>query len=260
MGNITNPHSYSARERLLFLERLAYWRGWVRRSDLVDRFGVSVPQASADIAAYNEANPRALRYDSSAKRYEGVASMRCVIGAPDLGDGLALLHGFTDTVTIAHIDLPNRSAPSPIQRDVLRAASARAPIQVYYYSVHSDRESWRTIVPRSFAHDGYRWHIRAWCTEDDSYKDFVLGRIARAKPAATSVIPPADEEWETFVTLRLRPHRSLGAAQKKAIEHDFGMKDGLCVLKVRKAMLGYTLAYLGLSAEERPKLLELVSE
>jgi hypothetical protein len=108
MGNITNPQSYSARERLSFLERLAYWRGWVRRSDLVERFGVSVPQASADIAAYNKSNPRALRYDSSAKRYEGAPNMQCVLGAPDLGDGLTLFHGFTDRVTVAHIDLPTR--------------------------------------------------------------------------------------------------------------------------------------------------------
>jgi len=260
MGNITNPHSYSARERLLFLERLAYWRGWVRRFDLVDRFGVSVPQASADIAAYGKANPHALHYDSSVKRYLGASDMRCVLGAPDLGDGLALLQGSTATVSIAHIDLPTRSAPATIKRDVLRAASARIPISIYYYSVHSNRENWRDIVPRAFAHDGYRWHVRAWCAEDNGYKDFVLGRIARTKPSTASIIPPADDEWETFATIRLRPHRSLGAAQRKAIKHDFGMKAGTCTLKVRKAMLGYTLAYLGISAEERPKLLELVSE
>ena len=72
-------------------------------------------QASADIAAYKKSNPRALRYDSSAKQYVGAADMRCVLGAPELGDGLALLHGFTDTVTIAHIDLPIRSALAPLR-------------------------------------------------------------------------------------------------------------------------------------------------
>lgn len=260
MGNITNPDSYSARERLLFLERLAYWRGWVRRSDLVERFGVSVPQASADIAAYNRANPDALRYDSSAKRYEGAAAMRCVLGTPELADGLALLHGFTATVTTAHIDLPSRSAPPAILREVLRAAATRIPINIYYYSVHSNRESWRAVAPRAFAHDGYRWHVRAWCMVDNSYKDFVLGRIARTKATNVAVAPPADDEWETFVTLRLRPHHSLGLAQRKAVEHDYGMKSGLCALKVRKAMLGYTLAYLGVSAVERPKLLEIAGE
>ena len=125
--------------------------------------------------------------------------------------------------------------------------------------MHSNRENWRTIVPRAFAHDGYRWHVRAWCTEDNAYKDFVLGRIARTKPADVTIVPPADDEWDNYVTIRLRPHRSLGAAQRKAIEHDFGMKAGACAVKVRKAMLGYTLAYLGVSTEERPRLLELES-
>jgi hypothetical protein len=77
--------------------------------------------------------------------------------------------------------------------------------------------------------------------------------------ADVTVVPPLDDEWDTFVTIRLRPHRSLGAVQRKAVEHDFGMKAGACAVKVRKAMLGYTLAYLGVSIDERPRLLELES-
>ena len=257
MGNVTNLENYSAKERLHYLERVAYWRGWVRRSDVAERFGVSVPQASADFAAYLKANPKGLTYNPSAKRYEGAADMRCVLGAPDLADGLSVLSRISDAVSQAHIDLPNRTADPSILRDTVRATARSAPIKIYYFSVHSDRESWRTIVPRAFAHDGYRWHIRAWCVEDGTYKDFVVGRITRTKASIAKILAPPDPEWDTWVRVRVRPHRNLGIAQRKAIEHDFAMKRGLCSLKVRKAMLGYTLAYLGVSVEERPRLLEL---
>lgn len=257
MGNITNLHSYSAKERLLYLERVAYWRGWVRRSDVAERFGVSIPQASADLAAYLKANPEGLSYNASTKRYEGAANMRCRLGTPDLADGLAVLSGIADSVNRAHIDLPSRTADPAVLRDTVRATARSVPIGIYYFSVHSDRESWRTIVPRAFAHDGYRWHIRAWCMEDSSFKDFVVGRITRTRPSDETIVPPSDREWETWVTVRFRPHRALGEAQRKAIEHDFAMKRGVCSLKVRKAMLGYTLAYLGVSLEDRPRLLEL---
>src|SRR5882757_9869135 len=109
MGNVTNLENYSAKERLHYLERVAYWRGWVRRSDVAERFGVSVPQASADFAAYLKINPDGLAYNSSAKRYEGADEMRCILGTPDLADGLAVLNGIADSVSQAHIDLPNRS-------------------------------------------------------------------------------------------------------------------------------------------------------
>jgi hypothetical protein len=43
--------------------------GQVRRGDLVREFGVSLPLASADIAAFLDSNPPNVRYDVSAKAY-----------------------------------------------------------------------------------------------------------------------------------------------------------------------------------------------
>lgn len=48
--------------------------GFINREHIQRKFGVSQPQASADLAAFMRANPDAMTYDMSAKRY--VASTR----------------------------------------------------------------------------------------------------------------------------------------------------------------------------------------
>ena len=41
---------HGARARLRYLDERAFWEGRVNRSDVMERFGVSVPQATADLA------------------------------------------------------------------------------------------------------------------------------------------------------------------------------------------------------------------
>ena len=55
--------------RLEFIEFRLFWEGGVNRSDIVEEFGVSVPQASKDLSLYQEQAPENIRYDRSEKRY-----------------------------------------------------------------------------------------------------------------------------------------------------------------------------------------------
>src|ERR1700737_4446769 len=55
--------------RLEFVEFRLFWEGGINRSDIVEEFGVSVPQASKDLALYQEQAPENIRYDRSLKRY-----------------------------------------------------------------------------------------------------------------------------------------------------------------------------------------------
>ena len=57
MGNETSVENWAARERLLLVERAAWWRGWIGRGDLVAMFGISPAQASSDLQKYQELNP-----------------------------------------------------------------------------------------------------------------------------------------------------------------------------------------------------------
>jgi hypothetical protein len=251
----------------MHIERLAYWRGWVRRTDLCLRFKISIPQASADLAAYMRLNPSALHYDHSSKRYIASKEMICKLRAPAFEDALSFISNSGPSSHaeehVARIDLPSRHIPVDAARNLIRAISGKLSLEIYYFSIHSTTERWRRITPHALAHDGYRWHTRAWCHEDQVYKDFVLGRIGKTRALSDAGSPAKpDVEWTTWVTIRFRPHHKLDAVQRKAIEHDYAMKDGCAVLRVRKAMLDYTLAYLRLlpdspAAEQRH--LELIT-
>lgn len=264
MGNRTDPSKRSAQERLLYIEQLAYWRGWIRRQDLAAKFGISIPQASADLAAYNDINPGALNYNKSEKRYEGGPKMGTVLSQPRFSEAMAVLGEVKEqgVENVVRIDLPLRSEPAADIRQIVAATMAHRAIEIHYYSVNSGSANWRWISPHAFAHDGYRWHVRAWCHRDKAYKDFVFGRIAGTRGSKPTGTVPADTDWLTYVTVRFRARATLSPVQRQAVARDFAMKNGVGRLRVRRAMLFYTLAYLGLVEATHPfsRLLERISD
>lgn len=55
--------------RLIWIDtHVAEW-GYINRADLMAAFGISMPQAARDLAAFQNAWPDAIRYDRCAKRY-----------------------------------------------------------------------------------------------------------------------------------------------------------------------------------------------
>lgn len=46
--------------------------GFINREHLMKKFGVSEVQAAKDFTAFQRLNPKAMRYDTSAKRYVAV--------------------------------------------------------------------------------------------------------------------------------------------------------------------------------------------
>jgi hypothetical protein len=61
--------TWSSDRRLDFIDWCLAIRGEVQRADISGVFGVSTPQASIDIAAFERVHPGAMRYDKTAKRY-----------------------------------------------------------------------------------------------------------------------------------------------------------------------------------------------
>ncbi|MGE0408718.1 MAG: hypothetical protein AB7P23_05575 [Amphiplicatus sp.] len=51
--------------------------GFINREHLMKKFGISMPQASADLNRFQKSNPGALRYDKTAKRYVFAACRKC---------------------------------------------------------------------------------------------------------------------------------------------------------------------------------------
>ena len=269
MGNTSSRDQWAGRERLLFIERLAWWKGVVNRGDVRDVFGISAAQASADLQGYQEMNPTALAYNVRAKRYEAGEGMGCVMHEPRLEEAVSLFLGVAAPVvgiggrpkiapTVDFFRPLTREADAVVQRRVFLSMDQGRRLRVKYWSVNSSRGALREIAPHALAHDGYRWHVRAWCFENEGYRDFVLSRMEGAEwPGEVFTAPVVDEEWERMETVELQPHSSLDEDQRKTIIRDYGMKGGKLKVQVRTAMKEYFLAHWRVPVEGRPMHLEI---
>jgi predicted DNA-binding transcriptional regulator YafY len=255
-----------------FIEERLFWVGEVNRLDLVRRFGVSMSQASADIARYLALGPR-ISYDKSAKRYVAGEDFRTVLAAPDAGRLLGELP-LVELGVLAPGDtllglvppfsatpVPTRAVDAFVLRAVLRAIRERRTLEVLYQSMSRPAPARRRIAPHALVHDGFRWHARAYDDETQAFRDFVLGRMAKPKLGeAAELGGESDRDWQSFVALRIAPHPKLTPAQARAIALDYGMtrragaraqqESGQAVIRVRRALLFYALRRLGLDVPE----------
>ena len=112
------------------------------------------------------------------------------------------------------------------------------------------------------AFDGFRWHARAFCQNDQVFNDFLLSRIVEVgEQGPVTAEPNADEAWHTEIVLEIGPHPDLSDNQRRAIEMDYGMDEGRAQIAVRRALLFYALKRLGLDtdpAARRPQDQQIV--
>jgi hypothetical protein len=258
---------WSIEQRLGFIEERLFWLGAVNRTDLVRRFGVSMSQASGDIGRYLARDPAGVSYDKSAKRYVAAEGFRPVLAPPSAARFLSELRlvdigilSADDTMlgAVPPFDaapVPERRIDAFVLRAVVRAMRESAGLDVLYQSMSRPEATRRVIEPHALAHDGFRWHARAFDRESGEFRDFVLGRLSKPKSAGSARSASAsDKDWQTFVNLVIAPHPGLTAAQARAIAIDYGIRGGSASLRVRRALLFYALRRLGLdvAADVRP--------
>lgn len=246
--------------RLEFIDFRLYWEGKVNRSDLTKFFGVSVPQASLDLAKYIEIAPHNVIYDRTAKAYVATGKFVPAITQKNaesyLNQALALQMGFVapnssfigPTAPVDAVRDPTRTVDAKILRLTLSAIQQKTPVEAKYQSMNRPMPSMRLISPHAIAYDGFRWHIRGYCHEHDDFRDFLFARImeCRVRPEATYVDSSSDADWHTELEAVLAPHPDLTEAQRRAIELDFGMVKGQLTVRTRTALLFYLLRHLGL--------------
>ncbi len=258
--------SWGLERRLQFIDFRLRWDGRLNRTDLTSHFGLSIPQASLDIAKYAQRAPENLTYDRSSKtyvatdKYEPVFPIRSSARrylAELLATKTGLLEpGASFVGTVTEID----TAPSPWraldERTItmlVKAIRERLSVVVRYTSISSLEDSQRKLSPHAFGYDGFRWHVRAYCHKRDRFSDFVLARILGIDGFEPSTVGSHDDtQWHNLLTLVLGPHPDLPPAQKRVIELDYGMEGGEVRLPCREAFLYYTLRRLGLKASDAP--------
>ena len=253
---------WGVERRLEFIEFRLFWEGHVNRGDLTDAFGVSVNQASTDLNRYLTMASDNIVYDKSARAYIRGANFDPLFLKPDASRYLSQLRSVADGI-LDRADawigqLPSYdAAPTPVRgvnakilRSVIAAIRRSETLEVKYQSFSRPEPRWRWIAPHAIGFDGFRWHTRAFCLTDQSFKDFLLSRIIETRGTKPSEVGPgADADWNEQVTLEIGPHPELSDTQQRVIALDYGMRGGRAKIPVRRALLYYALKRLGLDTD-----------
>ena len=261
MAEAATALKWGVERRLEFVEFRLFWEGSINRADLVEAFGVSVPQASKDLTLYQERAPGNMEYDTRAKRYVAAEKFVLRFLEPDPYIYLSQLRSVAEgavpasdswisALPSADVALtPRRDIDIAVLRKILDASREGVSIDVFYQSMNKVRPDpiWRRITPHAFGYDGFRWHARAYCHLEHKFKDFLLPRIlnvgATGEPGVSG---EQDWLWNNYFDVVIGPHPALTESQKKVVAKDYGLDRGNGALSVRYAMLFYVLKRLGL--------------
>lgn len=254
--------SWSAEERLRFVEAAAFWDGRINRGDLIGAFGISVPQATIDLKRYQEVAPGNLRYDPREKSYLSEERFTPHFGVPDAEAWLSGLVPMGRTgdggLTVEAVPGPARALDPWLVRRVVTAARKGRALQVLYQSMEQAEPAWWWIVPRAIVTNGERWHLRAYNRDRGRHEDLLFPRVLQIgadEPADPEM--PEDIDWLRMVTVQLRPARRLSPSQRAVIARDYGMADDTAALQVRAAQLFLFLRRIGV--DRAGALIEVVN-
>ena len=262
INKTTRTGHWGQDRRLEFIDFRLLWEGRLNRSDITTFFRISVPQASLDLAKYQEIAPNNIVYDRTQKAYISTSFFKPVFATFDSNYYLNELIGRENGIlaptesfigwepSVACLPLPSRKVQPEILISVIRAMQKKDALVVDYRSM-TNEVAIRTLLPTAFAHDGHRWHIRAYCFKSDMYKDFVLGRffqIIESTKSSTSV--PEDTEWDSYIDVIIGPNPNYDPKKRLAIEHDYQMVNGEVKIRIRKAQLYYLKRQLNLDCKE----------
>ena len=232
----TQGFRWGVERRLEFIEFRLFWEGGVNRSDIVDEFGVSVPQASKDLSLYQEHARANIEYDRSQKRYFASERFKPAFISLDadayLGrlcsaspiDSDLLPDSRTTQVAAEQMPVPQRRIIPDILRAMLTCVRDGCSIEILYQSMSANRPDpvWRRISPHAFSNDGLRWHTRAFCHIDQKFKDFILSRCLSTRSSSEPGALPADDcMWQRYFSVVLCPNPKLSPSQQAVIAQDF---------------------------------------
>ena len=273
MSDVGPRVSWGISRRLEFLEFRLVWEGRVNRSDLVEVFGISPQQASADLARYQDAAPGNISYDSSAKTMRPSDGFAPKFLRPYADRYLlqlaAIENGWIDREdtwfgslpSVGVVPTPRRRVNAELVRRVLDAIRRRRTLEVCYKSMSGPERKRRVIAPHAFGFNGSRWHVRAWSAERGDFRDFVLTRLSEAQDVGASDVDPSfDYEWHDEVDVVLEPHPELDAGKRAALADEYDMEHDRLVIPTRVSLAFYMVQtlFLDLPLDVAPERRQLV--
>lgn len=237
---ITALKKWEVQRRLEEIDRQLYWAGSVGRADLIDRFGISPQQASADLKLYLNRLGKAVRFNGSIKRYVPTETFQPEFIQPCIEDYISWVGEIGHVINV--VPLPFRSATMAVLQPLTMAIHQRRSIEICYRSLTTPEGTVRRITPHSIVFTGTRYHVRAFCHRNEEFRDFVLGRVVEAYTFDDAGLDKdKDEAWNTLIIVRIGPHPELTDAQRIVIEADYAMVNGEAEIHVKQALLLYLL-------------------
>lgn len=256
---------WATRQRLQYIEMMAYYTGLITRSDVARAFGISDAAATKDLKLYGDLAPDNLIYKHNLFGFVPGESFREIFADLDAAAVLPLIAAnlaaaggpYGDEpiygVAVETLPLPNRLPDKSVLAQILRSIKARSKLEAVYYSL-SDRDNRvaRILEPHSLVNTGLRWHIRAYSEDSYDFRDFVLSRFVTARkldtPADSS--PQYDDDWTEIVTLQLCPHPKLDPQKRVSLMIDYRGENERIELTVRRALIGYVLQRLAVDTSK----------
>lgn len=234
------------RERLFYIDFLAFFVGQVARKDLVVRFGISEPAATKDLSLYAELAPTMLEYDLRQRCY--VYANGIPLFPHDVDQSLYSLSGeraialntkhakrLSSSVQVSI----KRKMPVELVATLTRAMYQHKQISANYGSLENGSLD-RILSPAALIHDGLRWHIRCFDHAKPKFKDYNLARFnSVAESGASNVLIDQDPEWTTEVIVTLVPHPK--AEHPEIIRLDYDMDGDAKYVAMRLCLVPYFL-------------------
>lgn len=245
----------AATARIEDLETVLVWEGELDNEGIRELLGVKAVWASRLLGALTRAMGR------RAKRETPYAPLKLALRSasaprhrsPD--DYLRVVSGSKDLrrrrmVEDARMDLA--TASPTVFAAVLKAVSTGTGLRVVYRSMSTPAGSTRLVFPHALVRAPRRWHMRAWCSERNDFRDFTLGRVAsvQAVEEAAPMGRKDDQEWNSHLELDLVAHPALNADQQAMIADEYFAGAKTLRLKVRQCLAAYIIQDLRLSTDE----------
>lgn len=256
---LLNDLKWNTRQRLEYIELMAYYTGAVSRSDVARAFGISDAAATKDLKLYSELAPANLSYKQSVfgfvpgKDFEEVfADLSPANALPLIASNLPTMGGPSSGlsiygITVDRLPLPTRLPPKEVLSQIVRAIKGKKKLQVAYHSLTDrDSEAFRLIEPHSLIDTGLRWHVRAYNLETYDFRDFVLSRFSQAQLLEEDAESGAqyDDDWVELIKIELAPHPDLNEQKRASLLLDYGAGNDVIEINVRRALVGYLLQRL----------------
>lgn len=243
-------------QRLTLLASILLWEGRLNNARLREIFDLSSVRASEWIREFRETYPGWTEWNSKTRSYhatmkayrsDGAGEQRKQSDATSLSQYLGLVgipHSVTESSQSRAIwaAFPDLSVPSPRTFALVsEAIRERQTLQITYRSMREPTPHLRVIAPHSLIRAGRRWHLRAFSSTNQDFRDYALGRVEKVErldsPAERT--EKDDRAWMTKVPVRLVAHPDLTPEQEALIRFEYFNNTAARVDTCRGALVSY---------------------